>query len=82
LRERTRADAAEILAAQAEDAGLSSLGKLVRAGAKFGIMTIIAAIISGPLPTRKMVSSGVMSVVVGYPFGYAEARYPRDCSND
>ena len=39
----------EDLAAQAESTGMPSLAKLIRAAAKFGIMTIIAAIISGPV---------------------------------
>jgi hypothetical protein len=40
---------AETVAAEAEKAGLSAVAKLVRAGAKFGIASIIAAIISGPI---------------------------------
>ena len=48
LRDRAHAGAAETLAAQADTTGMPSLAKLIRAGAKFGIMTIIAAIISGP----------------------------------
>jgi len=49
LRDRAHAGAAETLAAQADTTGMPSLAKLIRAGAKFGIMTIIAAIISGPV---------------------------------
>jgi hypothetical protein len=40
---------AETVAEQAEVTGKPSLAKLIRAGAKFGIMTILAAIISGPV---------------------------------
>jgi hypothetical protein len=38
-----------VLAAHAETTGMPSLAKLIRAGAKLGIMTIITAIISGPV---------------------------------
>jgi hypothetical protein len=40
---------AEMVAAQAEEVGLSSVAKLIRAAAKWGIAAIIAAIISGPI---------------------------------
>jgi hypothetical protein len=40
---------AELVASQAEKAGLSAVAKLVRVGSKFVIATIIAAIISGPI---------------------------------
>ena len=36
-------------AAHAETKGMPNFAKLIRAGAQFGIMTIIAAIISGPV---------------------------------
>jgi hypothetical protein len=39
----------ELLATQAETTGMPGLARLIRAGARFGIMTIIAAIISGPV---------------------------------
>jgi hypothetical protein len=44
-----RRDEAEALAHEAEKSRMPNLAKLVRAGAKFGIVTIIAAIISGPV---------------------------------
>jgi hypothetical protein len=48
-RDRAKLAGAETMATEAEATGLSGLAKLIRAGAKFGIMTIIAAIISGPV---------------------------------
>lgn len=53
IRDRAHVAAAETLAAQAETTGMPSLAKLIRAGAKFGIMTIIAAIISGPVSNEE-----------------------------
>jgi ribosomal protein L29 len=49
LRDRAQVAVAEILAAHAETAGKPSLARVIRAGFKFGIMTIIAAVISGPV---------------------------------
>lgn len=49
IRDPANVAAVETLAAQAETTGMPSLAKLIRAGAKFGIMTIIAAIIGGPV---------------------------------
>lgn len=46
---------AEMVASQAEKAGLSAVAKLVRVGAKWGIATIIAAIISGPIQSEEAV---------------------------
>ena len=48
-RDRAQLAGAETVATQAETTGMPGLAKLIRAGAKFGIMTIIAAIISGPV---------------------------------
>jgi hypothetical protein len=49
IRDRAQLAVAETLAAQAETTGKPSLARLIRAGFKFGIMTIVAAIISGPV---------------------------------
>jgi hypothetical protein len=43
------ADSSALAAHAAETTGMPSLAKLIRAGAQFGIMTIIAAVISGPV---------------------------------
>src|SRR5712691_5829595 len=43
----------EDLAAQAESSGMPSVAKLIRAAAKFGIVTVIAAIISGPVSNEE-----------------------------
>jgi hypothetical protein len=44
-----QAAANDALAARVEVAGMPSLAKLIKAAAKFGALTIIAAIISGPV---------------------------------
>ena len=54
IRDRAHAAVTETLAAQAETTGMPGLARLIRAGASFGIMTIIAAIISGPVSNAEI----------------------------